>query len=494
MAVDTSNYLVQYKSGGQWHTIPPQLVESISTGLAASGGDHPLGFGDSAEARSSLQFVGSAIPDLPKDTPFRVKFARASAEAWAHHGGLQKLQRTWGSVSITTTGHAERMRRTKAYSPAFNRRPVATKTTSSSIEDPANINYRAGLMNYLFWEAGGRPAAQDFLYPDAPFYYRCDQGLLPPTWSFVNGDDAYAAALDLAAACAGQVYQDETGVMVYRSPLQFAGGAQTYTFGLGPGSYGDDISYEISPNSVADVYLCQYEGRAVRPVQEIYNNQISLTIPPNHTEILELEPSLPIAQLETEAGGLTLLPAALHVTFHGNDIAPRANPGGYVHNVKVAAQRITLTIGNYSTRAMKVHRITLRGAPIVQTESGSVRHVVRNVPNPIVRTIPQNVFIQSRPQAARLCHLHALFTGEPRRVFSFTAPFDPNRILGERVGLTAPRWSLTNLPCIIIDRQLDETGRLCRYRLVDATGIPVASDFFQIGTQNYSGQTKKVGV
>lgn len=488
MSVDTSSYTVQYKSGSSWVTIPAGQVERVSVSSPAAGGDNPLTFGDDARAEAKISLRNDAITDLARDTSFRVKFARASTDVYAHYGGLYSLDRTLGTVQVATKGYADRISRTKAYTPAFYRRPIATKTTSSSIEDPTNASYRGGLINYLLWQAGGRPAAQDSTYTTALFYYTCDQALLAPTWSWTAGDDAYAACLELAKAGGGQLFQDETGIVTYHNPLWFAGATPSFTFG--PGDYASDISYSIRPESVANAYLCQYMGRAARPIQEVYNDQPFLTLAVGETQALDLDLTHPVSTLETNGGGgNTLLTSALNVAYLDGAIVPQSSTAGYVHNVVVAAQRVTLTIGNYSNRPFKIYRVTLRGTPIVATEGGSVRYGTGTTKN-----IPQNVFIQSRTQAARIAQLYGLYAGTARRVFSFTAAFDPAKLVGQRGALTVSQWSLSSLPVVIIDRQIDETGQLCKYRVVDVSNVPVASDLFLIGSNNYAGLTKKIGV
>lgn len=488
MAVDTSAYTIEYKPASSWIALPAAALKEISVRVPASGGDHPLLFGDDARGEASFVVRGDAISDQPRDTPFRIKFARASVEAFAHVGGLYDLNRTLGSVRINTKGFADRISRFKGFSPAFYRRPIATKTTSSSIEDPTNGSYQAGLINYLFWQAGGRPAAQDSTYPSATFYYRCDQALDKPEWGWTAGDDAYQACRDLAQAIGGQVYQAEDGTIVYRNPLSFAGA--TPSFSIGAGDYADDMAYTLVVGSVADSYLCQWMGRAARPVQEVYNEQPGETIAVGETQVFDLDTRFPVATLETNGGGgTTLLPSALNIAFFDGAIVPQSATEGYVHNIAITAQRVTLTIGNYANRPFKIHRITLKGSPIVATEGGSARYGTGTA-----KSIPQSVFIQSRAQAKRITQLYGAYLGAARKVYNFTGFFDPAKKVGDRGTLSVSEWSLSNLPVVIIDRDIQDDGRTCKYRMVDATGIPVASEYFLVGSTNYAGQTKKVGL
>lgn len=488
MAVDPSAYSIEYKPASSWIALPAGALQAITVRTPASGGDHPLLFGDDARAEASFTVRGNAITDQLRDTPFRIKFSRASVEAFAHVGGLYDLTRNLGTVQIKTKGFADRIARTKAFSPAFYRRPIATKTSGASIEDPSNISYRAGLINYLFWQAGGRPAAQDSLYPSAPFYYRCDQALDRPEWSWTAGDNAYQACQELAQAIGGQIYQAEDGVVVYRNPLSFAGASSS--FSIGAGGYGGDMSYVWVAPGVADSYLCQYMGRAARPVQEVYNEQPGDTIAVGETRTFDLDLRLPIAQLETAPSSPnTLKTDALNIAFFDGSLVPLSMSGGYLHTVAITAQRVTLTITNYATRPFKIHRITLRGTPIAATEGGSARYG-----SGMAKSIPQSVFIQSRAQAERIVRWYGVYLGQPRKVFSFTAPFDPAKKVGDRGTLSVSEWGLSSLPVVIIDRDLQEDGRLCKYRMVDATGIPVASEYFLVGSSNYAGQTRKVGL
>src|SRR5262249_45006677 len=119
---------------------------------------------------------------------------------------------------------------TKAYSGLFVLRALFTKTSASSIEDPANGSYAAGVGNYGLWQAGGRPYEQSGSYPSASFYYSCDQAVLCPPFSWLAGEDAWAELQKLAQAAGGQLYQNTLGTVVYRQPLAIVANTPTYPF------------------------------------------------------------------------------------------------------------------------------------------------------------------------------------------------------------------------------------------------------------------------
>lgn len=488
MAVDTAAYLVEYFDGG-WLTIPAGKVADVRLQAASATGDHPLAFGDSATAGATVQLTPDALTaDLARDMPIRVRYTRAASQAYGFRGLVDRCDRSLDDLTVACLAYTDLVQRTKAYSPAFYRRPVATVTTVSSVEDPASSSYQGGLINWVLWQAGGRPAAQDFSYPNAPFYYSCDQALLAPTWSWVNGDDGLAACRELAAASGGQIYQTLDGVLRFRQPLLFAAGTQVFTFTRA--TY-NAARYTTPTGNVADVYVCEYIPRVARAMQEIYNDQPARVVLAGETATIDLAPQYPLKSLETAPGSTnTLRTEALNIAFFDGAPVAQANPGGYVHSVSVAAQRVRLTVGNYSNRPFVIHRIILRGEPIVAGETG----IVRIGSGPTERQVPNNLNIQSRSQAERLCLLYSLY-GTARRVVTLSGcAYDPARLLGERVGLTVPEWSYTNRAHIVIGIQIDETGGTATYTLADATGLPTASNYFLIGTQNESGNTKQVGV
>src|SRR6185312_16223160 len=113
-------------------------------------------------------------------------------------GIIIRRTRDMNKMTLDATGMKALIAATKAYSPSFPRRPVATKTTASSIENPATAGYIAGQINYLLWASGGRPYEQSGSYPLATFYYSCDHAILSPDWSWAAGEDSWAECLQLA--------------------------------------------------------------------------------------------------------------------------------------------------------------------------------------------------------------------------------------------------------------------------------------------------------
>lgn len=481
MAFDPLIYLVEYKSGASWVTIPTSALLDLTPRIAVAGGEHPLLFGDSSDATCQIVVRLAALSDLALDTPIRVTFQRgAAAGARVFTGRVASRSRTVARLTLACASFVGLIQKTKAYTRATYRRPIATKTSAASVEDPAAGGYQGGLLNELWWRAGGRPASQDTTYTSASFYYACDQPPLVVDWPWTNGEDAWAASQDAVRVVAGQVFQDEAGIIRYRSPYAFVGGVQTYTFTAS--DYGPDINQELRAGASAGTYIAQWIRRSRRTAQDVYDDRPYRMIAAGQSETFDLDIQYPIAALNTAATDI------LNVTFPGDALVVEG--AGYTKAITWYAQRVVLTVTNTSTRPIQVNRIKLSGTPITAGEGGMARYTGTGTGE---KQLDQNPLIQNPIHARRLVQLYATMIGVPRNVVTLEAAYDPVRFVGERVGLTVSEWGLSNAAHVILSRDISKTGRT-RYTLADVQNLPQAADYFLIGSSSYTGQTKYAGI
>jgi hypothetical protein len=485
VAVHTISYLIEWKPVSSWVTLTTGTIIDFGTDAEMALTDNGVGFGDATTAQAQVQVLRSEVDAYAwARVPFRITPTVDSDTARAFYGVVEKASGDAETVTFQLIGITSDLgRRTKhLYSPAFYKRYVAAKTTASSIEDPTNGSYTAGLVNWIFWMAGGRPFEQAGSYPSADFYYSCGQAIAAPDWAWVAGEDGYEEARRLARAVGGQIYQADDGTVVYRSPLELVGSV-AYTFADAIGGASDslgvygDISEEESAGQVAGTVVAQYTPRQARPTQPVIDDTTPRLIEKAGSIDVALEPKWPLKSLQTP-----LTTDMITATWYDGSAAPQSG-SGYSYSVDVEAQQVTLSItNNQAARPMAIWHLLLNGEPIVAGEVGSV---TAGSGQPTV-TLEDNIYVQNAAHANLLATMALAFYGTARRVRTLRdCPYDARRTLGETVGLTSADLGLTNVPHIIISRRAS-AGESVEYGLVDVTGLPVAADFYLVGTTSYS--------
>lgn len=486
MAVTTAKYQVEWKPAGAWVDITAHVLEVRGGNEITGNPDNALAFGDSSDSKADVTTKSASLSSTSwARTPIRVTYTINGVADRAFAGIITERSRDGSSLTFTCTGYAELIRATKAYSPLFQLRPVATKTTATSSEDPTSGSSRAGLINWIFWQAGGRPLEQNFnptYQAAAKFWYSCDQAALAPLWSWAAGEDGWAECQKLAQASGGQVFQASDGTVCYRQPYGYADAAPLYLFDASV--YGAGPTEQASAAKLSTSVRCSYLQRAERPMQKVAEDSTPKIIWPGRTEVLTIEPSWPITELELN--GTSLMSDALQMTYGAGEKATLGVQ--YTATAVYAAQQIVVTITSTTAYALQLWGYVLKGKPIMASEGGSV--VVGSGSEQ--RTLDDNPYVQTPEHARRLAYLYLLYYGAPRPLRTIRrCPFDPNRTVGEVVNLTIPEWGITAQPHVITGIDHDETGLFADYQLAYVGDLPKASDYFQIGP-SYAGQNKKI--
>jgi hypothetical protein len=493
MSTHTSAYLAEWKPSGSWVDFTANVLE-VSGDFSTTGRSSGFAFGDSSDAQAQITVDPLRSGDLRAQnwsyTPVRVQFTVDAQVARGVHGVILDWEDDGDKAVFTVVGFKQLISTVRVYSPLFAWRPIATKTTASSIEDPTDGDYAAGPLNWLLWQAGGRPYEQAGTYTTATFYYSLSQAPIAPRYSWIAGEDGWEEALRLVRAAGGQLYQRPDGVVAYVSPLSIAGGSSLFT--LTQGDYAE-ISRQGSARDVVASYTTTYVPRVLVGMQEIVSDTEARVVAVGQTITVELEPQYPIptdgSGLETvNMAGVQLLPDAISATR--DDGTAIAQGTGYDHTLDVRAQRITITIENVGSLPFVIERITLRGTPIVPGEAGTVT-VGSGTPT---LSIEQNPYIQSRSHAQRLARMALDFYDEPRPVISARSIlYDPvNHQVGHAGTLTQSAWGLSAAPVVILGVSHQETGAKVDLELVETTGVPKLSDYWLVSTSAQSG-TKKIG-
>lgn len=488
MAYYTSDYLVEYHDGVSYVAIADAYVLDVAGESAMAQADNGAGFGDEALTRCKIDlqlapFLSLDLARLPVRVTFQINAGTQVAfvgEVASASGDLDTVSLDCESMLAALSGRTR-----DYYSPLRYRRPPATKTTASSIEDPSSLSYAGGLINELLWSAGGRPAEQAGSYAGAVFYYSCEQAIRAPDWSWVAGENGYEEAKRLARAVGGQLRQGLDGVVYYVQPLTMIGSvAQTYTR--------DDfreLTWSLmARDQYARSFQISYTPRRALNVQEVILDTTYRTIPANESLTIDLEPRYPIVEDTWVLDAGTLKDKNLVVTFFDGAAASYHATLGYTVTVATYAMRLTIVLTNHTSRHMQLSKVMVDAQPVAPSEVETLQ-VGTDEP---VRVIEENPFIQSKAHALALATMMLSFYSVARRVFSLREMvYNTSRDIGDTVALTVPELSLTAATCIIMAKRHSETGVLQEVDLLEAAGLPELADYWLVKSTSQSG-TKKI--
>lgn len=484
-----ASFTLDYYSAGSWHTFTSGNVLSVRGSWEIAGDQMGVAFGDDTDASLSGELTLANWPNVALITPIRYTTTMgADGPSRTFTGVVTKRSRTMNTVRFEATGMKHLIAATKGYSLALARRPVATKTTAISADDPTNPGFAGGLINWLLWAAGGRPYEQAGSYPAATFYYSCDQAVLAPDWSWAAGEDAWGECLKLAKDSGGQMFQDASGVIRYRQVLGYGG--QTTSDALTESSYADIEMSEEPGLLFATRITCQYVPRRRLGTQQIADDTTPRHVENGETATIVIEPQNPIASLETVSGQLKS--DALNIAMlDGTPVAPGVS--GYTHTVAVTAARVTVTVTNASGKPFTIWRLKLRGDPIVAGEAGSV-YADSGASPTVERVLEQSPYIQNRRDAQRACDMTLAFYGAARPTITVRGcVHKPSRAIGGALLLTCAAWSMSAVKHVILSIEHDDTGITADYTLAYVEDLPKTDDFFIIGTTYSSGDNRKLG-
>lgn len=474
-------YAVQYWNGSAWTALSNDDVAHVSGGNEAGVG---LTFGAFASPGGSIRLWDtSAVAAISANrTRIRVQFGfSTSTQLTRMIGIITDRTRTYGKqthhIEWTIGGIDQLISSVAIYSPMFYRRLVATPTTATSIEDPTVNGYRGGLINYIFWQCGGRPYEQVGTYPSAVFYYSCQPSLLTPEFSWIAGEDAWQELNRLCKAGAGQIFQDVDGTMRFINAVSVSAAASV-TYGTGDA---ETITERILTDHLATSVRCSYTIRAVQPRQVVYEDATSKLITPGETLTLTIEPMLPVYQWIAPTSD------SVYVT----DLAmTRITVTPVLSNTTAA--RATLTITNGDTKAWILSNITVHGRPVAAVAQGQVREGAGTQELPVGEDA--GVYVQTRTHAQRLARILADYGATTRAERTLEGMlYDPDRTLAESTNMTLSDWGVSAVNHRTSRISHDDTGGRMNMSVVDVTGLPVSSDLFQVGGTYAAGDTRRVG-
>lgn len=415
-----------------------RLPVRISLGFGGGGGSITIPAGSWIGIR--------AVPTYAADIPI------GSADAVVQRfggvlmdcaGSAASATRSWGLRSWDALIEGCEVR-----SPLLRRRPIFTATTISSVEDPGLTTWRGGLGNYILWQCGGRPYEQASAYPSAVFYYSCAQALIAPEWSWTNGENPWEVLRKLCRAAGGQIFIDGESTVRYVDPITLATGTPAHTFtdevltqeqraAQGKSGYGNVEDRRRSERAITGA-TCAFVGREVSGAQEIYANTTPHQIAAGASITLACDLQLPAYVVsQVTADGCVIRTATK--TTSGDLTVAHAHP---------AAQRVDVTITNTLADPVMLDAVRIVGRPLAAGEEGSERYgdsTGRMV------SVEDSYFVQSPRHAAMLCRM--LYDAETAASVGYRltdCAYDPDREVGEIVGLTSSDYGLAAERCRVV--------------------------------------------
>lgn len=471
-----THYIVEVGPAGSPTTLPQDAVIEVSGSLdlARAENQNPLAFGDASDMNCTVTIKREYLPYPWRFARVRVRFQVDATIVTQFVGVITDYSGDEDTVELRCEGFAVLIRRCRAYSPLFLNRPAATRTTASSIEDPSNPAYAAGLMNWSFWTAGGRPLLQAALYPSATFYYHLDRSILVVDVGWIAGNDAWAECSKLALASGGMLYQDRDGTVRYRQPLTLADPAPGAH--LNEQVYGE-IREQASSVQTIDRIVVPYVPRRIPVSQEILKDDQARLLEPGASVSVPLEPQWPI--YSSPAPTITVKAA----DYRGNAVSPTVS-------ATISAQRIDLLITNSASYPILLYQITVSGRPVQPGERQTLSAGFGDDSNSL--TLQDNEYIQNASHALRLAQLYLAFYA-PRSIYTLSnCPYDPARNVGDVVLLSNVRLGLTAVSCLILSVRHSETGLLNEYVVAPVNDLPRRSQMFIVGQSYASADVRKL--
>ena len=481
MAIYTAVYAAYIYSGGSWVDVTSSVLDVTGSAEATLNTDNALAFGDSSQSRISVRGKLALQSYTWSYTPFRVKYGmNGDTPTKEFQGVITERERTLSDLTFTCEGYAALIHNVKAYSPMFYNRPVATKTTVASVEDPTDPSYVAGPINWLLWQAGGRPLEQDVTYPSATFYYSLDQAMFAPPFAWFAGEDGWSECLKLVQAAGGQIYQNTDGTIVYRQPFVIAEGSPSFAFTMSDFA---DLRERTSARKTMDTATVSFIPRELRPTQDVAEDTTTRVIQAGEAITFEVEPKWPLYSMEAFTSD------SFSICFLTGNQATFSTD--YTVTTTFAAQRITINVANQTSEPLVFYKVTIRGMPILPLEAQSVTVGSGSSAKTIC---DGNPYIQTHADAEWLANLYLAFYGDnhPLRTIS-GAVYDADLDIGDIATITASPLSLSGVDHVVVAKRHSQTGAEMEVDLVEITGLPTSSDFFVVGTDYSASGAKLIG-
>jgi hypothetical protein len=481
-------YSAELYLGGVWTDITGDVAAAQHT-VETSGDVSGIAFGTIVSPRATVEFNADGLTRSWELTPIRLAYGFAASDTVARFTGVI-TGCSWDGAggSWECRGWDALIEGAEVRSPLFRRRPIATATTVSSIEDPAGGGYAAGIVNYILWSCGGRPYEQAATYPAALWYYACAHAAIAPEFTWIAGENPWQALQRFVRAVGGQLYQDDAGTIRYVDPLTMVTGAATFTFtdaaqtaaqreSNDTAGYGRPTRRASVEKSVTGV-TCAYVSRLVQGVQVVYEDTQPRRVEPGATLTHHCDTTLPLLSVDRAERDAAVIRTAYAPTTSEVTVGV----------VSSSAQRVTVQIENTLTEPVQLDGIRVWGRPVSAGEEGTAAYTPGGGALNQDRTLAleDNPWIQSERHARQLCRMAYDFHATAGEAVTLPdVAYDPDRFVGEIDAFTYADWSYV----AVVHRTVAIRGEGGSFMEVDITpinGLLTIDEVWVIGTA-YSG-------
>ncbi len=494
-AVASPTFVVQVHNGTSYDDVSADVVSVEGEYQSGSSSDDGIGFGLAPAPSQSITFAREQISRSWDNRAIKTSLGFNGTNPLHFIGIINEAEHHRLGGSWRASGYQDLIAATpEVRTGLYYRRPLFTATSAVSNENP-DAGGATGIGNILLWRAGGRPYAQSATYPTATFYYECSVSIMAPEWSWLNGGDAAQALDELCKTAGGVLFQGTDGVVRYQEPMVLGVGTPTihYTDNVSAASaatraasslaqYGDIRRVGKTRRQVVDVVRCAFVARKLQGVQQVYSDTTTRMIEASSALVITLDITLPIYRVSrVVATGYTMRSTRETTTSELT-----------VSIGTTYAQQVSVTLTNTLTEPVGVSALTVFAMPLVAMEEGTATYGTPGTP-PRSYAVPDSVYIQSKSYADRLCRMYYDFYGTARPVVELTGcGYDPRRYLGEIVTLTDSVLGISAVSHRVIGISVSRTGVEMTLRLVSVAGLPVSSDFFDLGTSYSDANSRQL--
>jgi hypothetical protein len=287
-------------------------------------------------------------------------------------------------------------------------------------------------------------------------------------------------------------------VLRYIDPLTFANGTPTHTFtdagltaaqrvsndaaGYGNLSASDDLTDSVSGMT------CAFVTRLVQGVQVVYEDtqprRVGEAGADDETLTHHCDTTLPVFSIDRVERDAAVIRTAYAPTTSELTIGVSSS----------SSQRVTVQITNTLGEPVQVDNIRVWGRPVSAGEEGTAEYIPGGGPLNEERTRPveDNPWIQSARHARQICRMAYDFASQAGSVITLSdVPYDPDRYVGELVGLTSDAWNLVAEPHRIVALR-PEDGSYMEVDVAPLNGLPTRADVFIVGTSYAGGDQREL--
>lgn len=478
--VTSPTFDVEVWTGIAWQSVSSHVISATARIEATGGESSGVAMGPAVSPEAEVELWAAGWVQAGDRTPVRISFGFAASDKLVRFGGIV-MGRGRGATSgrWQLRGWDAHIEAQEVRSPLLRRRPIATETTATSAEDTSLSTYAGGLINYILWASGGRPYEQAGTYTTALFYYSCTTALIGPDHTWIAGDNPWEAARRHCRAAGGQLYQDGAGTIRYVDPITLATGTPVFTFtdevltqaeraAQGKAGYAD-ITVDIDSSVAVTGVTAAYVSRLVQGEQTVYEDTIPRMVAGGASLVVTCDTQLPLYALAGASIDAAVIRSAAQAT------PAQVTVSAVLHS----AQRVLVTITNTLSQPVMVDAVRVQGRPVSAGEEGSASAIVSSAR---IVTAEDSAVIQSERHAAMLCQMILDAASAGGVLYQLTGcGYDPDRLVGEIVGLTSADLGLSALRCRIVAIDADG-GAWMEATLAPLGSLPTRDSVHLVGS------------